>query len=143
MILYSSFTAIAFYGIPLNDKLLKNIKPTIKRYKISDSGGFSIRVSPNGSITFQYRFRIEGKQFRMDFGSYPDFSLAKARKLHRLARNEVSLGKNPIEEKRERALLDKQAITVADLVDQFMAKEIRGRLKRKHLGYADSILRNK
>jgi len=128
--------------MPLNDKLLKNIKPTIKRYEIADSGGLSIRVSPNNSITFQYRFRIEGKQFRMDFGSYPDISLAEARELHRLARNEVTLGKNPIEEKRERALLDKQAITVADLVDEFMAKEIRGRLKRKRPDYADSILRN-
>ncbi|MBL8500797.1 MAG: tyrosine-type recombinase/integrase [Nitrosomonas sp.] len=128
--------------MPLNDKLLKNIKPTIKRYEIADSGGLSIRVSPNGNITFQYRFRIEGKQFRMDFGSYPDISLAETRELHRLARNEVSLGKNPIEEKKERTLQDKQAITVADLVDEFMAKEIRGRLKRKRPDYADSILRN-
>ena len=78
----------------------------------------------------------------MDFGSYPDISLAEARELHHLARNEVTLGKNPIEEKRERALLDKQVITVADLVDEFMAKEIRGRLKRKRPGYAGSILRN-
>ncbi|MBP9872342.1 MAG: DUF4102 domain-containing protein, partial [Nitrosomonas sp.] len=128
--------------MPLNDKLLKNIKPTIKRYEIADSGGLSIRVSPNGNITFQYRFRIEGKQFRMDFGLYPDITLAEARELHRLARNEVSLGKNPIEEKRERAHLNKQAITVADLVNEFMVKEIRGRLKRKRPDYADTILRN-
>jgi integrase len=128
--------------MPLNDKLLKNIKPSIKRYEIADSGGLSVRVSPNSSITFQYRFRINGKQFRMDFGAYPDISLAEARELHRLARNEVALGKNPIEEKKERTLLDKQAITVADLVIEFMTKEIRRRLKRKRPEYADSILRS-
>lgn len=128
--------------MPLNDKLLKNLKPSNKRYEVADSGGLSVRVTPNGNIAFQYRLRIEGKQQRMDFGSYPDISLAEARELHRSARNLVALGKNPVEEKRARVLLDKQAITVADLVDDFMTKEIRGRLKRKRPDYAESILTN-
>jgi len=67
--------------MPFNGKLLKNIKPTIKRYEIADSDGLSI---------------------------------AEARELHRSARNEVSLGENPIEEKRECALLAKQAIQRLD-----------------------------
>ena len=41
----------------------------------------------------------------------------------------MALGKNPIEEKRARVLSDKQAITAADLDDEFMTKEICGRLK--------------
>lgn len=85
--------------MPLNDKLLKNIKSSIKCYEIADSDGLSVRFSPDSSITFQYRFRIIGKQFRVDSGAYPDISLAEAPELHRLARNEAALGNNPIEEK--------------------------------------------
>ena len=127
--------------MPLNDKLIKNLKPANNRYEVADSGGLSVRVSPNRNITFQYRFRFAGKQQRMDFGSYPDITLAEARELHRLARNQVALGENPIEEKKARELLDKQAITVTDLVDEFITKEIRDRLKRKRPEYADSILK--
>ena len=53
----------------------------------------------------------------------------------------MALGKNPIEEKRARVLSDKQAITAADLDDEFMTKEICGRLKRKRPNYADFILK--
>lgn len=126
----------------LNDRLLKNLKPADDRYEVADSGGLSVRVTPNGNIAFQYRFRIDGKQHRMDFGAYPDISLAEARELHRLARNKVTLGKNPIEEKRAHEITEKRSITVTELVHEFMTKEICGRLKRKRPEYAESILTN-
>lgn len=128
-------------AMPLNDKLLRNLKPSDSRFEVADTGGLSVRVTTNGNITFQYRFRADGKQQRMDFGSYPDVSLAQARELHRLARNLVALGKNPVEEKRAIESAERQAITVTELVDDFMAKEIRGRLKRKCPALAEAILK--
>ena len=124
----------------LNDKLLRNLKAREARYEVADAGGLSVRVTATGTITFQYRFRVEGKQHRMDFGNYPDLSLADARELHRTARNKLALGTNPIEEKRVLEVTERRSLTVAELVEDFMKKEIR--VTRKRPLYAEEILNN-
>lgn len=45
----------------------------------TDGNGMSARVSPKGKITFQLRFRHDGKQARIDIGTYPLISLKDAR----------------------------------------------------------------
>ncbi|WP_374567190.1 Arm DNA-binding domain-containing protein [Nitrosomonas sp.] len=86
--------------MPLNDKLLKNVKSSTKRYEIADSDGLSVRFSPDSSLTFQYRFRIIGKQFRVDFGAYLDnFTYRSARASPFSKKNETAFGNNPLEEK--------------------------------------------
>lgn len=45
----------------------------------ADQEGLGARISPKGKITFQFRFRYNGKQARMDLGSYPLMSLKEAR----------------------------------------------------------------
>lgn len=45
----------------------------------ADQDGLGVRLSKNGKITFQVRFRHNGKQARMDLGSYPLMSLKEAR----------------------------------------------------------------
>ena len=45
----------------------------------ADRDGLSVRVSPKGKITFQMRFRYQGKQARLDLGSYPNLTLLEAR----------------------------------------------------------------
>lgn len=45
----------------------------------SDRDGLGARVSPKGKITFQIRYRFQGKQSRMDVGTYPVTTLKQAR----------------------------------------------------------------
>lgn len=60
--------------------LKKNLgKIREEQYVESDRDGLSVRVSPKGKITFQMRFRYQGKQARLDLGSYPNLSLQEAR----------------------------------------------------------------
>lgn len=60
--------------------LKKNLgKERIEQHVEADRDGLSIRVSPKGKITFQMRFRYQGKQARLDLGSYPNLSLQEAR----------------------------------------------------------------
>jgi integrase len=65
----------------LSDTKLRNIP---KKYdgkpELADRDGLSVRVSPKGIITFNYRFRWLGKQQRIKIGRYPGISLADARK---------------------------------------------------------------
>jgi len=83
----------------LTDKALRAIKPTEKEQSIGDGGGLWIRVMPatkGGAINFYYRFQCDGKEHRYNCGSYPETSLAEARKLRNTARNDVKTGVNPL-----------------------------------------------
>jgi integrase len=124
----------------LTDKFLKNIRVQSERYEVADTNGLSIRVSPNGKITFQTRFRFDGKAHRIDYGSYPEISLAKARELNQITKNKIALEINPIQERKTKKIEEQRAINVEDLYKEFIQKEIRGRLKNKRPEYVESIL---
>lgn len=126
--------------MPLTDKFLKSVKPQSIRYEVPDTNGLSIRVSPTGKIIFQTRFRFNSKAQRLDFGPYPEISLSKARELNQIARNQLALNINPIEDRKEKEIESQRAITVKQLADEFIKKEICGRLKRKRPEYAQGIL---
>ena len=64
-------------------------------YSISDCDGLSIRVYPNGKISFQYRYHLSkwksGKSSRYTYKpNYPVLSLKEVRKKHFRATNMVA-----------------------------------------------------
>ena len=93
----------------LNDRQIKNAKPTDKKQTLSDGGGLALVVNPEkrgGTKYFVYNFRFNGKQQTLRIGKYPDIGLAEARERHQRARNDVANGINPAlakqQEKEER-----------------------------------------
>ncbi|PHM45969.1 integrase [Xenorhabdus mauleonii] len=64
----------------LSDTKLRSIhgKPYQGKSEITDIDGLSVRVSPKGVITFQCRYRLDGKQHRVSIGRYPAISLRDA-----------------------------------------------------------------
>lgn len=68
--------------------------------EIADRDGLSIRVSPRGVISFQRRFRWQGKPARVKFGNYPDLSLSDARKANDRAKESAKKGIDPRFEER-------------------------------------------
>lgn len=67
--------------MPLTDTWLKkNLgKARAEQHVAADRDGLSARISPKGKIIFQMRFRYQGKQARLDLGSYPNLTLQQAR----------------------------------------------------------------
>ena len=67
--------------MPITETWLKanSGKPREKVEEKSDRDSLSARVSAKGKITFQIRFRFDGKGARIDLGSYPLISLKEAR----------------------------------------------------------------
>lgn len=65
----------------LSHAWLKNSlgKPAAAQYDKSDRDGLSARVSKNGKISFQIRYRYDGKPKRLKIGSFPQMSLIEAR----------------------------------------------------------------
>lgn len=61
----------------------------------TDRDGLSARVSCKGKITFQYRYRWNGKGERVDIGTYPATSLKEARDEVIRLRGELEQNRNP------------------------------------------------
>lgn len=65
----------------LSDTKLRSIhnKPYSGKPELTDGDGLSARVSSNGTIAFQYRYRWNSKPVRLTIGHYPAVSLKEAR----------------------------------------------------------------
>jgi integrase len=57
--------------------------------------GFSLRVSPKGTKTWNYVYRHEGRLRRLKLGRYPDLGLADARKHAEQARGDLAKNIDP------------------------------------------------
>ena len=46
----------------LTDTALRNLKPKSLTYKASDRDGMYVTVSPAGTVTFRYDYRLNGRR---------------------------------------------------------------------------------
>jgi integrase len=83
---------------------IKNLKPKTRPYRLADSGGLCIEVSPSGSKLWRWRYNYLNKPQLLALGKYPAVSLAEARKLRDEARELVKAGKHPTREKKAEKL---------------------------------------
>lgn len=54
--------------------------PKQKRYLINEGNGFCLRVSPQGTKTWFYRYKFDGKEKWLTIGHFPTMGVAEARK---------------------------------------------------------------
>jgi integrase len=78
--------------MPLTVKEIASAKPLSKPFRLYDSGGLYLEVSPAGGKWWRLKYRVNGKEKRLSLGVYPKVGLAKARERREEERN--LLGKN-------------------------------------------------
>lgn len=83
----------------LTDIGIRNAKPGEKPSKMSDGGGLYLLVTPSGGKLWKFKFRVDGKEKKLALGSWPDVSLADARKRRERAREDLAAGMDPALEK--------------------------------------------
>jgi integrase len=88
---------------------IKAAKGREKPYKLTDSDGLFLFITPNGGRYWRMNYRHLGKQKTLAFGVYPDTGLADAREQRDAARKLLARGEDP----GERIKLDRIAATVA------------------------------
>jgi Arm DNA-binding domain len=54
----------------LTDTALKNLKPKAAPYKVTDRDGMYVTVSPVGTVTFRYDYRMNGRPETLTIGRY-------------------------------------------------------------------------
>ena len=80
----------------LSEAQCKAAKPKEALYYLNDGGGLRLRIRPNGSRHWLFRYRIFGKEKSTSLGSYPQVSLKQARQKVWAARTIVAEGKDPV-----------------------------------------------
>ncbi|WP_318476357.1 tyrosine-type recombinase/integrase [Photobacterium leiognathi] len=108
----------------LFDKKLRSIlnKPQEKVNVLSDGGGLGARVSMLGKIRWQFRYKINGKNKRLDLGDYPEISIQRARELAYQYRGWLAEGEDP---KHKREMLRNETlspVTVKDALEYWLVE---------------------
>lgn len=106
----------------LYDKNLKAVinKKHPKIFTLTDGEGLGARVSVKGKISWQYRYKIDGKSQRIDLGGYPAISLLKAREEAQKCREWLAEGYDP---KSQRSLIRNKTlkpVTVKEALEYWL-----------------------
>jgi integrase len=111
----------------LSDMAIRNAKPGPKDYKMADSGGLYVLVTPAGGKLWRLKFRVDGKERKLAIGRYPDIGLGEARKRRDAAREQVALGTDPAREKQRSKIKAQLAVenTFAAIAAEYCAKRKR------------------
>jgi integrase len=112
----------------LTDSKLRNIKsPYTGKPELADRDGLSARVSPKGVVSFNYRFRWQGKQQRIKLGRYPDVRLLEAREKISGYRKLLSEGLDP----RQVQSNQYEQRLLGDIYSDFLTNYVLSELKQK------------
>lgn len=84
----------------LTETKCKSSKPRNKVYYLNDGAGLRLRIRPDGSRSWIYRYRLYGKEKNIGLGSYPTVSLAVARVKATEDRSLLGKGINPQSERK-------------------------------------------
>jgi integrase len=109
----------------LSDLAIKKAKPAPKPYKLADSGGLFLLVTPTGGKLWRLKYRHFSGEKTLSIGAYPTVTLAEARQSRDNAKKELSSGLDPSEIKRQAKLAAAEAAaqTFGSLAKEFIARQ--------------------
>jgi len=117
--------------VKLTDKFIRDIKPAEKPQKFADSLGLYLYVSPTGTKSWRYDYRLHSKRATLTIGKFPEINLSAARSLLHENRLRLSGGANPsLEKKNQKLELKNQHLnTFEDLSDSWYQSTVERRSK--------------
>ncbi|TCK27997.1 site-specific recombinase XerD [Ancylobacter aquaticus] len=86
----------------LTDIEVRKVQAREKPFKLADSGGLYMFVSPSGARLWRLKYRHAGKEKALAIGPYPAVGLAEARRERDLAKSSLKAGRDPVIDQRRR-----------------------------------------
>lgn len=83
----------------------RHAKPRDKNYRLFDSGGLYLDVTKSGKKVWRLKYHFHGREKLFTIGHYPALSLVAAREKRELAKQAITEGIDPSEEKQEQKKL--------------------------------------
>jgi hypothetical protein len=103
----------------LTDMSVKKSKPRETAFKLADSGGLYLFVTPAGGKFWRLKYRIGGKEKLLSIGPFPRISLAEARVAREAAKKALADHRDPGLMKHQRRLT---AITESETTFESIAR---------------------
>lgn len=121
------------------EKIIRDAKPG----STSDGEGLYLRITPQGSSSWQFRYTIGGKRRLMGLGGCSDVGLAEARDKAAQARKQVKQGIDPLEAKHiEEVEEQAKATTFKDAANEYIKLHRAGWKNAKHAQQWENTLRD-
>ena len=79
----------------LSTTAIRNAKAKDKSYKLTDGRGLFLLINPRGGKGWRFKYRFDGKEKLLSFGTFPEIGLSDARTYREDARELVAKGIDP------------------------------------------------
>ena len=109
---------------------VKQAKPQVKPYKLTDGKGLYLLVHPNGSKYWRMDYRFAGKRKTLALGVYPEISLASARDSQDEARLKIRGGSDPSSQRRIEKATKAGAVDFRSVALDWFEKKMTGKSDR-------------
>ena len=124
---------------PLTDKTIKSSKPKEKDYKLFDGNGLFLLITKNGGTRWRLKYQFNGKEKIFALGTYPQLTLAKARKMREELREDIANGIDPAEEKKQKKMQQKEIQLKDDKTFKVVALESLDKKNRLSENYKKKL----
>jgi integrase len=119
----------------LSDTKARNAKPVEKQFKLYDTDGMYLLVTPNGGKCWRLKYRFQGKEKLLALGTYPEVSLLEARQRRDEARKQLSNRIDPgAIKKAQKAARGEQVANSFDVVAREWHSKFSGTWSAGHAG---------
>ena len=105
----------------LTDAQVRKIKPLDKKKRYSDEKGLYLEVTPSGGRFWRLKYRFNGRESTLTIGSYPEISLAQARRARDEARIQLYNNIDPNAVKNQRLQQMDESTLFKSLAMEWMA----------------------
>lgn len=104
----------------LTDAQVRKIKPLEKKKRYADEKGLYLEVTPAGGKFWRVKYRFNGRESTLTIGSYPEITLAQARRARDEARIQLYKSIDPNAVKNERLQQTDESILFKSLAMEWM-----------------------
>lgn len=114
--------------MPLTDVEVRSARARDKAYRLTDSLGMYLEVSPAGGKYWRFKYRFAGKEKRLALGVYPEVSAKEARMRRDDARRLLANGVDPGIERRvqKAASVERAANSFEAVAREWFARQAPG-----------------
>lgn len=85
----------------LSNTAIINAKAAEKPYKLYDTDGLFLQVTPKGGKWWRLKYRFDGKEKLLSLGTYPDISLSQARQKREDSKKLLAIDIDPSENRKQ------------------------------------------
>jgi integrase len=116
----------------LTSKAIQKLAKAGQKGSTGDGQGLYLQITAGGSVSWIYRFKLNGKQRYMGLGPYPDVGLSEARELAADHRKLVKQGTDPLTARDKETKKEAAPITFTTCAARYIQSHRRSWRNAKH-----------